>query len=153
MAMLSVKNFRDVLRRYQILQLFLLKMLVDRAQTVALRSGNITSGMTGKLDEIHAADLFQIINAARKTGVVKLSLKEGKAVIFFKEGEIVFARFQRHRQKEAVYAVLGAKNGHFSYTRGIPKELEKSQPIEEFMALMMEGLQRIDAGILGSHSS
>ncbi len=57
-AMLSVKNFRDILRRYQILQLFLLKLLVDRAQTVALRTGNITSGMTGKLAEINASRSF-----------------------------------------------------------------------------------------------
>lgn len=143
-AMLSLKNFRDVLRRYQNLQLFLLKMLVDRAQTVALRSGNITSGMTGKLAEINAVDLLKLINSKRKTGAVHLSLKEGKAVVFFKEGEIVYARFQKHHQKEAVYALLGAKNGHFSYTRGIPKELEKSPPIGEFMTLMMEGMQRID---------
>ena len=137
-AMLSVKNFRDVLRRYQILQLFLLKMLVDRAQQIALRSGNITSGMTGKLAEINAADLFHMINSARNTGAVHLSLKEGKAVVFFKEGEIVYARFQRLRQKEAVYALLGANNGQFSYTRGIPKELENSRPIGEFIVLMME---------------
>ncbi len=138
MAMLSVKNFRDILRRYHVLQIFLLKMLIDRAQTVALQSGNITSGMTGKLADISAADLFLLINSARKTGGVHLSLKEGRAVVFFKDGEIVFARFQKHRQKEAVYAVLGAKNGHFSYTRGIPKELEKSPPLGEFKVLMTE---------------
>ncbi len=136
-AMLSVKNFRDVLRRYQILQLFLLKMLVDRAQTVALRSGNITSGMTGKLADINAADLFHMINSARKTGTVHLSLKEGRGVVLFREGEIVYAHVQKHRQKDAVYALLRAKNGNFSYTRGIPKEMEKSPPIEEFMVLMM----------------
>jgi len=141
-AMLSVKNFRDVLTRYQILQLFLLKMLVDRAQTVALRSGNITSGMTGKLSEINAADLFNLVNSARKTGAIHLSLKEGKAVLFFRDGEIIYARFQKHRQKEAVYALLGAQNGHFSYARGIPKELENSPPIGDFVVLMMEGMQR-----------
>ena len=148
-AMLSMKNFRDVLRSYHILQLFLLKLLVDRAQTVALRSGNITSGMTGKLTEIKAVDLLKLINSARKTGGLHLSLKEGKAVIFFKKGEIVYARFQQHRQKEAVVALLGAQNGHFSYMRGIPKELENSPPIGEFMALMMEGMQRIDTVHIG----
>ena len=143
-AMLSLKNFRDVLRRYQKLQFFLLKMLVDRAQTVALRSGNITSGMTGKLAEINAADLFRLINSKQKNGAVHLSLKEGKAVIIFKKGEIIYARFQRHRQKQAVFALLNAQNGHFSYTRGIPKELENSPPIGGFMDLMAEGMQVID---------
>lgn len=143
-AMLSLKNFRDVLRSYHKLQFFLLKLLVDRAQTVALRSGNISSGMTGKLAETNAVDVFKLINFNRKTGAVHLALKEGKAVLFFKEGEIIYARFLKHRQREAVYALLGEKNGHFSYTRGIPKELEKSPPIGEFRTLMMEGMKRID---------
>lgn len=144
-ALLSVKNFRNILKSYQILQLFLLKMLVDRAQTIALRSGNITSGMTGKLADTNLVDLLQMINAARKTGAVHLSLKEGRAVIFFREGEIVFARFQKHRQKEALFAVLGEKNGHFTYLRGIPKELDTSPPIGEFNGLMIEGMQRLAA--------
>ena len=137
-AMLSLKNFRDILRSYHKLQFFLLKVLVNRVQKVVMRSGNITSGMAGKLSEINVVDLFQLINSARKTGGVQLSLKEGKAVVFFKEGEIVYARFQKYRQKEAVYALLRARNGNFSYTRGIPHELEKSPPIGELKKLMKE---------------
>lgn len=139
-AMLSLKNFRDVLRSYQKLQFFLLKMLVDRAQTIALRSGNITSGMIGELTEINTVDLFQIINSKKKTGAVHLSLKEGKAVIFFKEGEIIYARFQKHRQKQAVFQLLNAQNGNFRYTRGIPNELKKAPPIGPFNDLLMEGM-------------
>lgn len=143
-AMLSLKNFRDILRSYHTLQFFLLKMLTDRSQIVAMRSGNISSGMKGTLAEIRAVHLFQLINSNRKTGAVQLSLKAGKAVLFFKKGEIIYARFQKKRQKEAVYALLGEKDGQFSYTRGIPKELEESQPIGEFGELMMEGMQRLD---------
>ena len=143
-GMLSLKNFRDILRSYHKLQFFLLKMLVNRAQTVALRTGNISSGMTGKLAEINAADVFKLLNSNQKTGAVRLALKEGKAVLFFKKGEIIYARFQKHRQREAVYALLGAKDGHFSYTRGIPKELEKSSPIGEFITLITEGMKRVN---------
>ena len=139
-AMLSLKNFRDVLRSYQKLQFFLLKMLVDRAQAVSLQSGNITSGMAGKLSETHAVDLFQIIHSKRKSGAVHLSLKEGKAVVFFKEGEIIYARFQTHRQKQAVFQLLDYQEGHFHYTRGIPNELKKAPPIGPFNDLIMEGM-------------
>jgi CRP/FNR family cyclic AMP-dependent transcriptional regulator len=144
MAMLSVKNFRDVLKKYPVLQLFLLKLLVDRAQTMTLRSGNITSGMTGELAEINIVDLFQLINSSAKTGTIVLALKQGKAMVCFKEGEIIYARFLELRQKDAVYGLLGAKDGHFSYTRGIPKELENLPPGGGFMGLIMEGVQRID---------
>ena len=128
-ATLSVKHFRNILRGYHILQLFLLKLLVDRSQTIALRTGNITSGMTGKLTDISVADLFQMVNLARKTGTIRLSLQDGKAVVFFKEGDIVYARYDKYRQKEAVSTLLNTKSGHFSYTRGIPKELENAPPI------------------------
>lgn len=143
-AMLSVKNFRDALKKYPILQMFLLRMLVDRAQKMALRSGNISSGMTGELAEINAVDLFQLINSSQKTGIIELTLQQGKAIVFFKEGEIIYARFLKLRQKDAVYALLGAKRGRFSYTRGIPDEAEKLPSIGGFMGLMMEGVQRID---------
>lgn len=143
-AMLSVKNFRDVLKRHTVLQLFLLKMLVDRAQRMTLRSGKITSGMTGELSEIHTVDLFQLIHSSKKTGLVELATKQGKGLVFFKGGEIIYARFQKLRQKEAIYALMAAKEGHFTYTRGIPTELEKLTPFGGFMALMMEGVQRVD---------
>jgi CRP-like cAMP-binding protein len=128
-ATLSVKHFRNILKGYHILQFFLLKLLLDRSQTAALRTGNITSGMTGNLADINIADLFQTIFLARKTGTVQLSLQEGKAVVCFRDGDIIYARYAKYRQKEAVSTLLNTKSGHFSYTRGIPKELEKAPPI------------------------
>jgi CRP-like cAMP-binding protein len=143
-AMLSMKNFKHVLKKYPILQLFLFKMLVARAQALALRSGNITSGMNGELVEISAVDLFQLINSAQKTGTIDLTLEQGKAMVYFKEGEIVQARFLNLRDQDAVFGLLGKKNGHFTYTKGIPPELDNLPPIGGFMGMMMEGLQRID---------
>ncbi len=143
-AMLSNKNFKHVLKKYPVLQLFLLKMLVDRAQTMTLRSGNITSGMTGELEEIPAIDLFQLINSSQKTGRIDLTLKNGKAMVSFRDGEIIYARFSKLRNEDAVFALLGLKSGHFSYTRGIPPEFEKLPALGGFMAIMMEGLQKID---------
>ena len=142
--MLSVKNFRDAIKKFPVLQMFLLKLLVDRAQKMTLRSGNITSGMTGELAEINVVDLFQLINSSQKTGIVELTLKQGKALVVFKEGEIIYARFLKLRQKEAVYSLMGAIKGRFTYTRGIANELKNLPPIGGFMGLMMEGVQRID---------
>jgi CRP/FNR family cyclic AMP-dependent transcriptional regulator len=130
LATLSVKHFREILRGYHVLQLFLLKLLVDRSQKVALKSGNITSGMTGNLTDTSTADLFQMISLGRKTGALHFSLPQGKAVVFFREGDVVYARYARHRQKEALSALLDEKSGQFGYTRGIPNDLEKSPPID-----------------------
>ncbi len=143
-AILSTKNFKHVLKKYPILQIFLFKLLVKRAQTMSLRSGKITSGMTGELSEISTVDLFQLINSSQKTGRFDLMLEQGKAMVFFKDGEIVHARFLNYRNKEAIFALVGIRNGHFIYTKGIPKELDNAQPIGGFMGIIMEGLQRID---------
>ncbi len=143
-ALLSAKNFRHVLKKYPVLQLFLFKLLVVRAQTMTLRSGNITSGMSGELAEISLVDILQLINAARKTGRLDLALEQGKAMVFFNEGEIVYARFLDHRNKAAIFALVNVKSGHFTYTKGIPKELDRHPPIGDFMGVLMEGLQRID---------
>jgi CRP/FNR family transcriptional regulator, cyclic AMP receptor protein len=143
-AMLSDKNFRHVLRMYPILRLFLFKKLVSRAQILALRSGNITSGMSGDLAETSSSDLFQIINSLQKTGTVDMVLKLGKGVVFFEDGEIVHANFGDLMDKDAVYALIGIKDGHFTYTKGIPKELKNLPPIGHFMRMMVDGVQKME---------
>jgi CRP/FNR family transcriptional regulator, cyclic AMP receptor protein len=131
-AMLSSKNFKHVLKKYPVLQLFLFKMLVDRAQTLTLRAGMITSGMKGKLAELSAADLFHRLYTLRKTGTIRLVLKQGQAVVVFQEGRIIHARFLDFRNKEAVSALLGMKEGHFTYTKGIPDALDGKPPLGGF---------------------
>ncbi|MCK9262501.1 MAG: DUF4388 domain-containing protein [Deltaproteobacteria bacterium] len=144
LALLSIKNFKEILKKYPVLQMFLFKLLVDRAQEMTFKSGNIASGMTGELSEISPVDLFQLINAARKTGTMDITPEKGRGMVFFREGEIVYAGYQKLRKKEAVYAIMGLKSGHFSYIKGIPDVLGNAPPLGDFMGLMMEGVQSID---------
>lgn len=144
LALLSLKNFKYVIAKYPVLQIFLFRMLVDRAQAMTLRSGDITSGMTGELEEIAVVDLFQLINSSKKTGSVKLLLEQGKGMVFFSEGEVVHAQFAHFRDKEAIFALLEAKEGRFVYGKGIPRELHGRPPLGDFMGMLMEGLQKID---------
>ena len=144
MAVLSIKNFKHVLKKYPVLQLFLLKMLVDRAQAATLRSGNITSGMSGELDEINMIELFQLINSSQKTGTIGLILNDAKATVLYNEGELVQVRNRNLVDKDALFALMGQKSGHFTYTKGIPPEMESKEPFGGFMGLIMEGVQWID---------
>lgn len=144
LAILSIKNFKEILHKFPVLQMFLFKLLVDQAQAVALKAGNISSGMTGELSEVEAVDLMQLINSSRKTGTLDLALEKGRGMVFFREGEIVYARYLKFRGKQVIHILLGTKEGHFSYTKGIPEVLDKVPPIGGFMGIMMEGLQKID---------
>jgi len=142
-AMLSNKNFKHILKKYPILHLFLLKMLVDRAQTMTLRSGYITSGMTADLAEIKTVDLLQLINSNHKTGTIDLALNTGTATVSFKEGEIIQVRYLEFADKDALFELLAIKEGYFSYTKGILPELENVPPVGDFAEMVAEGLQRI----------
>lgn len=144
LATMSAKNFKRVLKKYPILQMFLFKLLVDRAQTMTLHSGNITSGMTGELSEISVVDLFQLIHTSQKTGKVELTSEPHTANVFFHDGEIVAAHFLDLQDKDALSGILEIRKGHFNYARGIPPELQGTPPLGGFMGLMMEALQKID---------
>jgi CRP-like cAMP-binding protein len=144
LALLSVKNFKEILKKYPVLQMFLFKLLVERAQAITLKSGNIASGMSGELSEIAPVDLFQLIHASGKTGIVDFTLSRGRGMAFFRDGEIVYAGYRKLRGKEALYTLMGLAEGHFTYTKGIPDVLEKTPPIGSFMSMMMEGVQSLD---------
>ena len=143
-AMMSKKNFKFIMKKYPILQLFLLKLLMRRAQTMTIRSGQITSGMSGELSEVKTVDLLQLINSTQKTGILTLTLETGRAMVVFQEGEIIQAKYLGLDDKEALFSLLGIDSGHFSYERGILPEMEDLQPIGGFMGMLMEGLQHID---------
>ena len=144
LAMLSIKNFKVILKKFPLLQMFMFKLLVDRAQAITLKSGNIASGMTGELSEISPVDLFQLIHTSRKTGTVNIALDQGRGMVFFREGEIVYGGYLKLRGKEAVYKLLGMKSGQFSYTKGIPDILNNVPSLGGFMGMMMEGVQSLD---------
>lgn len=144
LALLSLKNFRNVIVKYPILQLFLFKLLIKRAQMAALKSGNISSGMSGTLSDISTIDLLQMIHSSQKTGVIKFAVKDGKAAVLFNQGQIVYARFHKKTNQDAVYTLLNRKEGNFSYFKGLPSEFSTLPPIGDFMAILIEGVQKID---------
>jgi len=144
LATLSSKDFKHVLNRYPVLQVFFYRMLVERAQANTLRAGTISSGMTGRLSEINPVELFQLINSSQKTGKVQLTLDDGNAVVAFHEGELVDTRYRDLSDKEAFFALLAKSEGSFTYTSGLTAE-EKALPvIGGFMGLIMEGMRRVD---------
>jgi uncharacterized repeat protein (TIGR04076 family) len=144
LATLSSKDFKHVLNRYPVLQVFFYRMLVERAQANTMRSGTISSGMTGRLSEINAVELFQLINSSQKTGKVQLVLDDGNAVVAFHEGELIDTQYKHLAGKEAFFALLAKSEGTFTYTSGL-SDKEKALPvIGGFMGLIMEGMRRVD---------
>ncbi|XCN72748.1 MAG: DUF4388 domain-containing protein [Candidatus Electrothrix aestuarii] len=144
LAALKAKDFKHVLSRYPILQIFFYRVLVDRAQENTMRAGKISSGMSGELSDINSVELFQLINSGGKTGKVQLVFEENQALILFNEGEIVYCKYGDQEGKEAVFSLLAKQKGTFTYTKGLAAEEKKLPVLGGFMGLIMEGLRRID---------
>ncbi len=144
LATLSSKDFKHTLNKYPVLQVFFYRMLVDRSQSNTLRSGTISSGMTGKLSEINPVELFQLINSSQKTGKIQLVLEDGNAIIGFNEGELIKAQYKEFIEKEAFFAVLAKAEGNFTYTSGLSSEEMELPVVGGFMGLIMEGMRRLD---------
>ena len=144
LAILSSKDFKHVLNKYPVLQVFFYRMLVDRSQANTIRAGTISSGMTGRLSEINAVELFQLINSSQKTGKVQLVLDDGSAGITFNEGELVKVHYKELTGKEAFFALLAKGEGNFTYTSGLSSEEKELPVLGGFMGLIMEGMRRVD---------
>jgi CRP-like cAMP-binding protein len=144
LATLSSKDFKHVLIKFPILQVFFYRLLVERSQANTMRAGTISSGMTGRLTEINAVELFQLINSSQKTGRVQLVLEDGNALVVFNEGELVASKYQGLVGKEAFFALLAKGEGTFTYTSGLSLEEKELPVIGGFMGLIMEGMRRVD---------
>jgi uncharacterized repeat protein (TIGR04076 family) len=144
LAALKAKDFKHVLSRYPILQIFFYRVLVNRAQENTMRAGNISSGMSGELADINSVELFQLINSGGKTGRVHFTFDTCKAVTLFNEGEIVYCQHAELEGKEAIFSLLAKQKGSFTYTKGLAAEEKELPVLGGFMGLVMEGLRRID---------
>lgn len=126
-------------------QSFMAQLLTGRLrQTIAARARDFESCMSGRIDEIVPAELFQIFHMHQKTGVLSLELPGGLAKVSFREGCIINAGFGKMTNEEAIFKILAEKKGFYRFTTGLtPKEM-KAAEIGDFMMLLMEGVKRVD---------
>ncbi len=146
-AKMSQKNFRHILNRFPALQVFFYKLLVSRITAVNLkRAEELGSGMVGQLGDIPPVELCQMINSIQKTGrlIVDSNESKTKAYLLFYEGEILQAVHNDKEGKEAFYSILAMTRGRFKFVQGLTSAEKKLDVIGGFMAMLMEGMKRID---------
>ncbi|MGE0087035.1 MAG: cyclic nucleotide-binding domain-containing protein [Desulfococcaceae bacterium] len=142
---ISSRDFRQVLNRFPTLQMYFAKMLARRLTNINVaRAQEFSSGMVGKLSEMPPSELFQTLNSHQKTGILLLDLSRGTASISFRDGELVRAHYMENEGIKAFFAVMGEKSGRFKFMPGLPEEDMKSEPLGDFMWLLMEGVRKVD---------
>ena len=144
-ATMSQKNFRHILNKYPALQVFFYKLLVSRITTINVqRAEELASGMVGQLSDISVVELCQMINSNQKTGHLKLESAEKTGRIIFNEGEIIGAQYGMNEDKDAFYDILELSDGRFKFVQGISRSEKKLPVLGGFMAMLMEGMKRLD---------
>mgnify|MGYP005832327871 CR=1 FL=1 len=104
--------------------------------------------LTGNLKDFTIEDLLKFINISKRTGVVSIKgkiEKEGEkdAKIFCKDGDIIDAELDERRGENAFYLILTMKEGIFSFSKELPKdvELKINKKLEE---LLFEGAKQVE---------
>lgn len=139
------QDFLKVLNRFPSLQMYFARLLSRRlAQSNVLISKEFSSGMTGTLTQMPPVELFQTLNYNQKTGVLKLDLSNGPAILMFRNGAIVHAEYGQLKGKSAFFAMLSEKAGRFQFAPGLSEKELNLPELGMFMELLIEGLRKID---------
>ncbi|MCP4105509.1 MAG: cyclic nucleotide-binding domain-containing protein [Desulfobacteraceae bacterium] len=142
---LNGQHFRRILNKLPSLQMYFARLLARRlAKTNIEMSEEFGSGMVGRLSEMPPGELFQTLNLNNKTGILTMDLSKGTAELSFKDGGVIRAEYGDLENKEAFYEVLKEKDGRFKFHPGLSQEEMECSEIEDFMWLLMEGLNKID---------
>lgn len=146
---ISAKDFRKVLQKFPSLQMYFTRLMAERlAEINVARSEEFSSGMTGKLSEMPPSELFQTFNINQKTGILTMKLSKGHAEFYFKEGNLTRAEYNKKTGIDAFYEVLKEREGRFKFSPGLPPEEMEREELGDFMALLMEGIRRIDESVV-----
>jgi two-component system chemotaxis response regulator CheY len=101
-----------------------------------------SAGLVGRLETMPIADLVQVLNICRKTGLLRLHQVSGSACIYFDDGEIRHSELGDSTGEEAFYRLMAWTDAGFAFESGV--RTPSSSVTQPTMTLLMEGLRRID---------
>ncbi len=146
------QDFREVVNKFPSIQMYLARLLARRlANANLVRAEEITSGMIGQLSEMPPSELFQALNLNQKTGVLTLTLPKGSAELYFREGELINAKYDKKKGKEAFFDIIREKEGRFKFVPKLPDAQKGASKIGPFMEILLDGLRKADEE-LSNHS-
>ncbi|THB76710.1 MAG: DUF4388 domain-containing protein [Desulfobulbaceae bacterium] len=137
--------FSQILDQSPAVQLFMAQLLAQRlAKANNARSQEFDSCMQGRLKDMAPAELFQVFHMHQKTGVLHLNFSGTEAQVSFREGCIINAVYGAKENQDAIFEILGEKEGIYNFKVGLEPSQMKAAEIGDFMMLLMEGVKRVD---------
>jgi two-component system chemotaxis response regulator CheY len=102
------------------------------------------AGLAGRLETMPIADLVQVLQICRKTGLLRLTQGSDSASLYFEDGEIRHAEVGNHAGEDAFYRLMTWTNAGFSFESG--RRSGTVSVTQSTMTLLMEGTRRVDEG-------
>ncbi|MFA4985478.1 MAG: DUF4388 domain-containing protein [Candidatus Brocadiia bacterium] len=137
------RNFTGVVMKYPSVSLYFTRLLAERLrasnkQILALLDG----GVTGKLTTLGLSELIQIIKMNVRSGVLRLTSGGKRAMLYFREGRLLDARYSQKNGEEAFFQIATWQQGDFQFDN-VPVQCE---PVitTDVMALLLEAMRRSD---------
>ncbi len=148
---LDSKDFNRILPKFPMLQFYFTCLLTQRlAKSNVERSQDLSAGMTGKVSEMPPEEVMQTLHLNDKTGVLTFQLSDGRASVYFKDGEIIHADYAGKKGIDAVGRLVRQRSGKFNFAPKLPPEAIKLKPMGNFMAILMNSLKDMDEKKSGS---
>lgn len=98
--------------------------------------------ITGDLTDVGIAEVIQLLNATRKTGVLTVSAGGDTYTIYCRNGRIVHATGYGREGEEVIYELVGHNSGYFHFEQG---QIDSPATIKaDTLGLIMEGMRRLD---------
>ncbi len=140
------KDFAAIFKKHPSLQLYFARLLAQRlAQTNIARTEEILAGMVGQLAEMPPAELFQAFHVNQKSGALRLTLPQGQAEVYFRDGKLLRASYNQESGREAFFAILKEKQGRFRFIPGLSEADRHADDLGDFLWLLMEGMRQIES--------
>lgn len=116
--------------------------IVSREQSRRKGAAQRRSGISGELENMPLPDIVQTLAMGMKTARVGLESSRGHGELWFREGKICHASVGKLEGEEAVFRMLGWREGEFLIQHGLTGDRETidSDP----MFVVLEGLRRLD---------
>lgn len=145
---LDIKDFKSILSKFPSLQAYFTTLLTRRlANTNADRAMDMTAGMAGTLSEMPPEELLQTLHVNGKTGVLALKLTRGEASIYFRNGDIIYGRYDGQTGLDAITEIVACRTGKFNFFPQLPPEAEEMRLLGNFMGILMNALKDMDEKI------
>ncbi len=103
-----------------------------------------SSLMRGRLEVMNLPNIFQVLEAERRTGTLRLTHDGRRGEILFVEGRVAYAVEGNRQGEAAVYRMLAWDTGDFELEQTSGNGPASAQIARSNQALLVEGMRRLD---------